>query len=224
MTEYPWISGHCGNGNCEGTKNLSPGGALYQSCSGAYGGGFGSGVVAVCQCRCHRELDDIKAFIAEQLGEEAAAAIPQRTASLPASVVTPTAKATVSVQHAPSTVAPTDGGLPPDHPDDTPGTTESGRRVRGSLDYEVKRACDYWITTYGDAPLTPKICAGLIDEDSPPSTGAIDAVWRRWVRIGFATMGSSPVHFAGYTEVGIEKGLHRMRFEAEQHRKGKRWT
>jgi hypothetical protein len=206
-------TGHCIAGNHFGTKNLSPGGALLPSCNSG----------GTCKCRCHPEVQDeeMLAFIASTLGDEAVAALPTAPAlNGPTVPITLPEAVPVLVMPADADV-PTAPGLPPNHADDIPEQLESGRRARGSLDFEVKTACDKYLTVYGTGTngLTPQVCAKMIDADSPPSSGAVDAVWRRWVSLGFAVMGSKPVHFAGYTAEGVEKGLHRMKYEAKRRKR-----
>lgn len=42
------------------------------------------------------------------------------------------------------------------------------------------------------------------------STGAIDAVLKRWSERGFATMGKQPTRFTGFTPLGGELGLEKF--------------
>lgn len=44
--------------------------------------------------------------------------------------------------------------------------------------------------------------------------GAIDAVLKRWERIGFAVTSRSPNRFVKYTEAGVKFGLEFMKAKA----------
>jgi hypothetical protein len=216
MTDKVWIngykSGHCIAGRHEGAKQLSMRGALLPACNGA-----------PCGCECHGVFDQMAEFIKEQLGADVVVPTAPAIALSPRSNVPTPVAANVTVATDRSTAARTHPGLPPDHPGDEPQSTGNGRRARGSLDWEVKKVCDAWVSTGTDVPLTPKMASALID-GGQTSTGAVDAVWRRWVQIGFAITASKPTRFIGYTEKGIEKGLHRIKFEKKKAVKGERYT
>lgn len=215
MTDKAWVNGyrtgHCLAGNHEGTKNLSALGTLYKAC---IGGG--------CHCECHQVFDQMAQFIKEQLGTDVAVPAETAVALSPVPNVPAPVSVNGTVATGPSTAVRTDPRLPPDPPNDEPQMHENGRRARGSLDWEVKRVCDAWVSTGTAIGLTPKQASALLD-GGKTSTGAIDAVWRRWVQIGFATTESGPTRFIGYTEVGIEKGLHRIKFEKNKVKKGRRY-
>jgi hypothetical protein len=212
--ENGYKTGHCLAGNHFGTRNLSPGGALLPACNSG----------PICRCRCHPEIldEEMRAFIASTLGPNAI--LPPDPTLEPTTVNIIQPKASVVARVVPGVDDPRLPGMPPDHPDDLPAMLDSGRRARGSLDYEVKTVCDRYLRTYGTGTngLTPQTCARMIDAgtDRETSPGAVDAVWRRWVTLGFAVMGSKPVHFAGYTPEGVEKGLHKMQYEAKRRKRG----
>jgi hypothetical protein len=69
-------------------------------------------------------------------------------------------------------------------------------------------------------PLTPHRIAGLVEKQFPkdgkPSSGAVSAVLARWEEIGFAIVGSSPVHFRRLTAKGKRDGFDALR---DAHRK-----
>ena len=80
--------------------------------------------------------------------------------------------------------------------------TQSGRRVRGQLEYQVLEACNKAMDVWPDElEITPKRIADYIgnrQKSAPPSSGAVDAVWKRWVKMEFAEVASSPVRFIDY--------------------------
>lgn len=97
---------------------------------------------------------------------------------------------------------------------------EKSRRPRGWLETDVKSITDKFVT--GEITLTPKEgetevfltphrVAKLVKEmdglDEAPSTGAVAAVFNRWVECGFIETHSKPFAFKDYTEAGREQGL-----------------
>ena len=67
-------------------------------------------------------------------------------------------------------------------------TTETGRAARGSLEQNVKIACDAWIKDGEPGEADTKYVSQWIYDNlgapSLPSRGAIDAGWKRWVDLG----------------------------------------
>ena len=69
--------------------------------------------------------------------------------------------------------------------------------------------------------ITPKRIAEYIANREGielPSTGAIDAVWNRWVKMDFAEKGSKPVRFLGFTsgETQTIEELERVKYKYKQ--------
>lgn len=94
--------------------------------------------------------------------------------------------------------------------------TPSGRAARGELEYQVKQKCDEWLVEAYKYECTPAWLSKEIAAEwgvKPPSTGAIDAVFKRWLNLGFAKIEKKPTRFVGYTEAGIAKGLEVMKEE-----------
>lgn len=94
----------------------------------------------------------------------------------------------------------------------------SDRQPKGSLETNVKLACDAWIKQGGlesGVDCTTKWVAEWIDEElgiQNVSRGAIDACWRRWMdRLGFAMILNKPTRFLCYTPAGIEHGLQGLK-------------
>ena len=118
-----------------------------------------------------------------------------------------------------------------DLPDLVPATfkrdfvpTASGRTQRGQLEVWVHDAVQYWITerTAGvEMPTcTPQWISDRIYTEGqavkPPSTGAIDFVFKRWTEIGYANIGSKPTRFVSFTVAGIKDGLEVMKARAKR--------
>lgn len=131
------------------------------------------------------------------------------------------------------TVAVADGGViePVDHerpvavpptPDATPlahRRTETGRAARGGLEAQVWDAC---FNMPGEDDLTPKQVVDWIADKykiPTPSTGAVNAVWERWVKLGFATVAKKPNRFTGFSNDGTWEELVRMKGSAKRQAK-----
>jgi hypothetical protein len=97
--------------------------------------------------------------------------------------------------------------------------TPSGIRARGQLEDEVKRICDRFDTGSGPIALPLSFIANQIHPDAPPSVGAIREVLLRWAKYGYATMGSDPLAFTGYTQEGRKEGLEVMKYKYDQQRR-----
>lgn len=95
--------------------------------------------------------------------------------------------------------------------------TESGRAARGQLEAQVREVTDVWVSEPGDN-CTPQYVKDQIIKlfGETKSTGAIDAVFRRWSDVGFATIAAKPTRFVGYTPAGIQQGLEALRAKAKQ--------
>jgi len=191
------FTGFCGNGHCEGTRPRNFEGKSLKTCA----------FWTTCTCVCHIEQDEIFAM----LGEE------RRL------VENPEYRPDMGSYLRPDPTAHTDFGGPSKRqgPIDkkaivgeelTPDSilkghvfheTDSGRRTKGQLEYQVLEACNKAMDIWPDEVLvTPKEIAKYIggkQGGQEPSTGAIDAVWKRWVQMGFAETATKPVRFVDYT-------------------------
>lgn len=94
--------------------------------------------------------------------------------------------------------------------------TATGGRARGQLEVEVQQVCNRYMVGELEGLLTTKFIGHLINPDDPPSQGAIGAVLERWAKIGYATVGTKPLRFSGYTVEGMKKGLEQMKNEQKR--------
>lgn len=102
--------------------------------------------------------------------------------------------------------------------------TVSGRAQRGQLENWVQTATQEWLASRMSGedmpPCTPQWLSEFIRSleqlDKPPSTGAIDSVFRRWSEMGYANIGSRPTRFVSFTVAGIRDGLEVMRARAKR--------
>lgn len=202
---WKFKSGFCAVGWCEGTSAQDSKGKYVKTCH----------LWSKCNCKCHVDID--KMFIATEsdriLMENSKYHRPKSPYVMP---------------------KPEDNfdglsGLKPDHVALDEGTdgqivirtlmdsdprrtvfheTNSGKRARGQLEYQVLSTCRAFVKGQVEVEvLTPQVIALDIDEIEPPSVGAIGAVFDRWVKIGFANCEKKPVRFTSFTAEGLEIGL-----------------
>lgn len=207
-----YITGHCSNGACEGSKKLSASGVLMQPCRGTY---QYRGKVIKCTHNCH----DAFAQIRELLGDIAGSFMspdPAMVAHIPPSTATGSVIGDVGAASEPvtatvrPTVLPFGRALRMEQPTGFKATP-SGRQARGQLEEDVRLVVkEHHEQARG--LLTPKIIAMFIDKmrnkEKPTSQGAVHAVIMRWVDGGLATISEKPFRFDAFTEEGKRKLLH----------------
>lgn len=126
------------------------------------------------------------------------------------------------------TVTDTDAPPDPERPvgtQDGPSTaplaqrrTPTGRAARGGLEAQVWEAC----RSIEEEPLTPKLVGEFIAEKYTipmPSSGAINAVWDRWTKLGFAEQGKKPNRFVKFTGDGTWEELVRLKGSTKRQAK-----
>lgn len=102
-------------------------------------------------------------------------------------------------------------------------TTEAGRTQRGGLEYWVQRECLAWVVDKDPTYCTVKYLSeeiSRVEKITPPSQGAIAAVFDRWVKYGYAVIEVKPRRFLKLTEQGEKMGLDwcRANWRANQKR------
>lgn len=193
------FSGFCNNGHCEGTRPKNYRGVPLKTCH----------LYLECQCVCHIEQDELFESLGmeRRLVENPEYKVPKPTFVMPD----------------PHDFDQTEWGAPIKRvgPIDRQAIagealtgesilkgrvfheTDSGRRARGALEYQVLEACNKAMDVWPDElEITPRRIAEYIGNKQggePPSSGAVDAVWKRWVKMGFAETASNPVRFVDYT-------------------------
>jgi len=206
LTKYP--SGHCANGSHEGIKNLSPSGKIMKPCH----------LFVTCPCKCHADLDKLFAMTdRERIYVDVSGYSPE-----PSPFVGPSedpdyyfsnhngGDAPSTHEDAPRTAAPV-----PDGPLYQP--TPTGRAARGELESWVHDAFMVWLVEQ-DGDFTPAHVAREIarKEAVESSVGAIDAVFKRWQKLGFATMAKKPTRLTGISDEGRTLGLDKMKVKAKR--------
>lgn len=198
-----YVSGFCSNGHCEGTAPVSPSGKHMKVCV----------KYELCACACHQKFNRMY----EMAGE------PRRVHQNPNYVpfVGPDLSMYFGRDMPGASLAGGQTSRGAEKRSETaPGLLESARtftetpsgyRQRGQLETEVQQICNRAMLGEFDEPCTPQFIANLIDPDSPPSTGAIGAVFARWERLGYAKINHKPLYFKGLTLEGMRDGLEALK-------------
>lgn len=212
-----YVTGFCNDINkpaqCEGTKPKSTSGKAMPTCEH----------YLTCPCICHYNID----MMFETTGLERKLIpnpeyVPERGEFLmpdiaedPLGVVASTRDdidAPPTVEHI---VAATDG------PATAPlaaRRTPTGRAARGGLEAQVWDAC----SNIGVDTPTPKQVSEWIAEKykiPTPSTGAVNAVWDRWSKLGFAEQAKKPNRFLKFTGEGTWEELARLKGSVKRQEK-----
>lgn len=203
----PMLTGYCDSGWHEGNKINKPTCRFW----------------VTCPCDCHTQLSRI----ADLTGTERVL-IDNSTWTSGNQFVQ--VSLTESVQAA-ALVKPNAILIPSALPELMPSTvqrefapTGTGRAGRGELEDRVQRGVQRWVTRLnaGEDPpsCTPPYLSLEIQQhdnlEKAPSTGAIDAVFKRWLEIGYALIGSKPTRFVAFTPAGIRDGLEVMKARAKR--------
>lgn len=209
----PMQTGYCFNGWCEGTKATSSSGKPVPTCE----------FYITCPCKCHDDLDRLftmtdqprilvesSAYVPDSGGFWMPSDDPEPVLSSPDGVTTPVIIESPAPDRVPASIGRTF----------TP--TPTGRAARGELEWWVKQHCDIWLIDEPPDLCTPSYLSVEIGRDqgiTPPSVGAISAVFDRWVKLGFAVIAKKPTRFVGYTEDGVKLGLEKMKNDAKRKSK-----
>lgn len=225
-----WISGFCGTGCHEGTQPVNANGTPLKVCVAI---GDGPGAKNRCACKCHTKIDKMyESANIPRVPQQSPLWKPAPSPDLSWLYEDDTLAVATSVSGGttnPSadTEPARDHGIPVHQPRHAPDErTPSGYRRKGQLEDSVNEVCtgylkgNYASDSNGD--MTTKHIAHLIDPENPPSPGAVQAVLERWVKLGYAEMRRKPVGFQMLTVEGMQKGLARMKEEAQTQRKVER--
>lgn len=211
-------TGFCNNINkpaqCEGTKPRSGDVALI-TCP----------MWQTCPCECHWNIDEM--FKITGLERKAVPnpdydpphsdfVIPEYTADplgIPAvtdddTSAAPVVEPTLVAPHSPASVPL------------VARRTETGRTARGGLEAQVWDALR--TGTFPTPEPQPKHVSEWIAEKykiPTPSSGAINAVWDRWEKFGFATQAKKPNRFTGFTGEGTWEELAKLKGKVKRETK-----
>lgn len=107
--------------------------------------------------------------------------------------------------------------------------TVTGRAARGGLEAQVWDACTHFLDlgkiegeVEFDDPITPKlVCEWIADRYKipTPSSGAVNAVWDRWEKLGFAKTAKKPNRFLGFEGESSWDHLTRLKGSSKRLKK-----
>lgn len=204
--QFPFPTGFCDSGWHEGDKVNKPTCKFYMH----------------CPCKCHQDLW----FMFSLSDMERVAAVDNSIWKAHIDFVMPSKEERIR-ERIRSSLQDTDGptlvkspapGIVPDALAVAYAPTPSGRAARGELEQWVREVTDSYSVDPGVDIASPQWIAECIAKvhglGRPPSSGAVDAVLKRWVRIGFAEIEFKPTRFTRYTEAGVKFGLEFMKMKA----------
>lgn len=201
IADSVYISGFCAIGSHEGTSPLSPSGKQLKTCNLGGRADAGRAGMIICTCECHTMTREMEIMT----GVEIPPAVINRQLISPGNLLgyrrddAPTGKAPGGGDvNTPSVVLESGARF---------AVTPTGRAARGQLEEQVRIAVCTQVKAAGEdmiasLGLTPQLLAGMISKDSPPSTGAIYSVLKRWEAQAYVTLGESPFRFIGFTDLG----------------------
>lgn len=212
------ITGQCSRKQCEGTKPVDWQGNPMSVCL----------MWEWCVCDCHALItrmykevgmdrlppEQPPAYIARLREQEAKWDMPSVFDPLPATPLSTPGDPnpqTIPREDVGDPVAPRVGGSVAPAPAMPPRmqVTATGRRAKGTLESDVLVICiEFAGDVYEWEYCTPKLIAEEIGKRyavEPPSTGAINAIWDRWEKLGFATQDKKPSRFVKFNLQGNQE-------------------
>lgn len=208
-------TGFCQGKQCEGKRPKSPSGKPLKTCS----------FWLTCPCECHVRIAKMFAMAEEprQILDN-----PEWIGGPQLGFVMPTRAEVfenVALKQIEVVVQKSDHEDIPDAVLREYAPTETGRAARGSLEQNVRIACDAWIKDGEPGECDTKYVSQWIYDNlgtpSLPSRGAIDAVWKRWVDLGFCMILHKPTQFVCYTPDAVKLGLEEMKARAKRAQRQK---
>lgn len=198
----PFVTGFCNSGWHEGHKVNKPTCRFWLT----------------CPCECHTTIS----LMAEMTDTprnliDNSTYAPNRDAFVRVSLTESVEAAIIAKRGAVKVESPAPGIVPAQLAREF-DPTPTGRAGRGQLESWVQKVTDIWAVE-GGKPCTPGYVSSEIARMqgiSPPSTGAVDAVFKRWVGYGFAVIGTKPTRFERYTEDGVKFGLDVMKAKSKR--------
>lgn len=215
---WKFPTGFCAVGSHEGAKVNDAAGKVMKTCA----------AWQTCNCKCHIEFDQMFSMTQRERipVDNSGYTTPKSPYSMPSLEERVMMHAESKKTSAPPAVV-----IESPAPDLVPITiqrsfqpTPTGRSARGELESWVKSVCDeYLVEAYG-VPCTPAFTSETISKNfgvNAPSVGAVDAVFKRWITLGFAVIEKKPTRFVGYTEDGIKLGLDALKLRAKDQSRSK---
>ena len=196
-----YITGFCGLGNHEGSKNLSPSGAVMRACNVGGRADAGRLGIIICNCSCH----DMTREMEQMTGRQIPPIVINRT--------TPSLDRLLRESSIATGSAGTSGSVAPGRPSVVTASgarfvaTPTGRAAKGQLEEQVRHAVSVQVSAAGEdmiamLGLTPETLSKMIDKENPPSTGAVYSVLKRWEGHNLVELGEKPFRFVRFTDRG----------------------
>lgn len=199
-------TGFCALGQCEGLNPTNYRGQSLPTCKCTS---------AECACKCHKMYDEmyqIKIEMGKASADEPREIINNsRYVSAPSPYVLPDAYSLMAAREERRAAHKR-----PDDPDAVVigrhvfAPTPTGMRAPKQLEFQVLDVLLKWVDpTFEFVPPDPKLIAFKIGEKegSEPSTGAIHAIFVRWVAIDFGKFQNRPARFLGFVGEGTPEEL-----------------
>src|SRR5690606_9700674 len=209
----PFVTGFCSVGAHEGQKKLGVSGRQLKPCH----------FWMTCPCECHIEFDRMyqAAEMVRDYRDISGYEPPKNTFVMPSldEIVLMRAAAREREKAEALIVESPDPERIPASIKRTFNETKTGRSARGELESWVKEICDEFLVEEYDEYCTPAWVSERVARAQgvkPPSQGAVDAVFKRWERLGFAVILRKPTRFSQYTPEGIKLGLDGIKLKAKQ--------
>lgn len=222
-TRSKHVSGFCNEngkpGQHEGSKPVNHAGRPLPTCN----------LWTTCPCECHKRLDDTFASVGrdrfEMLNPDYKPVVDEFV--MPEFVVeSPVAAASVVGGESVPYVS-VDAANPIPVMPAAPlaeRRTETGRAARGGLEAQVWEAVDVILKQGDSLEITPKVVADMIAERykiPTPSSGAVNAVWDRWEKLGFSEQAKKPNRFVRWCNQGTWEELAGLKSKAKREKKMK---
>jgi hypothetical protein len=204
----PLLTGFCNSGWHEGNKIDKPTCRFW----------------ITCPCDCHTKLSRIAWLTnTERTLVDNSTWVSDRTAFVQVSL-TESMQAAALAKPTATLVASELPGLAPDMIVREFAPTASGRTQRGQLEVWVMAATQSWLAQRMRGEEMPMCTPQWVSDNilkgghvsKAPSTGAIDAVFKRWIEIGYANIGLRPTRFISFTPDGVRLGLDVLKARAKR--------
>lgn len=200
-----YVTGFCSTGCHEGLKPKSPSGKPLKVCT----------FWMECGCKCHKEISEMYDMVGEprEPHQNSDYMAPSNTYYMPVFGVDygmDTSPLDAVVIELPATLE-RPASNEPGHRIFAP--TPSGYAARGQLEDQVLEVVTEWLIDASEL-CTPSFISweiARVHKTKEPSTGAISAVFDRWVKYGYAVIGTKPLRFVGLTDEGQARGVEYLK-------------
>lgn len=203
----PYKSGLCDIGCHEGDNPKNFRGQALPTCTSGSEG---------CSCECHKKFDEMFSMTGqERTVVNFSGYVPDKGSFVMPDLAQLALDRKLSDETRPvEIIASPVPDLVPTGIEQKFSSTPTGRAARGELEQMVDRVCRDWAVDQEDFPCRVTYVADQIERREGikrPSEGAINAVFERWQKIGYAIIERKPNRFVSYTDAAREHGLLRLK-------------